>query len=306
MTGIPVERVIGDSYRFVFRNILSIFGIVWLPMVLMAAAVAAVLWTLWPDLAGLDWSSGDLAHKREIGERLLMKVFMLAVPLEIVIALLFVMIVVGIQRRALGLIEGPVYAFFSLGRDVWRLFFGMLLAFLLVWLSTMASVAATFLIFRLGRDMPAIYGLVEFVAVIACICWFFYLFVRLTFFIPPATVAEGGLGLGRSWALGRGNFWRIVVVILACVVGPSIVISMVSEMTVWPFMMAPMLRIQQAAEGHQVLPPDQVFSIFAAAFRQILPLWAGFHLVTFPIAMGLSGAMSAFAYKHLTAPEAEV
>jgi hypothetical protein len=305
MALLPVEQTIGDTYRFVFRNILSIFGIAWLPMVLAAAALAGGFWTLWSDFAGLDWSSqADLAHNRELVERLILKVLGLALPLEIVVVLLLAMIAVGIQRSALGLIEGPVLVFFSLGGAVWRLFFGTLLAFLLIWISTVLTAIATSVLFRLGQHMAALFGLVEFAAVVASFCWFFYLAVRLTFFIPPAVVAEGGLGIERSWALGSGNFWRIVVIFLGCVVAPMIVVSIVSNAIVWPAMVMTMLHLQQATDAHETLPPEQVVALLVAAFGQILPIWIGIQLVTFPVVMGLSNAMSAFAYKHLTAPEA--
>jgi hypothetical protein len=304
MATLPVEQTIGDSYRFVFRNLLSVFGIAWLPLMLIIAVFAAGLWVLRPELTGLAWPADpDPAHNREIAERLVTKIAALALPLEIVVSVLFVMLAVGIQRKALGLIKGAVFVFFSLGGAVWRLFFGLLLAGVLVWLSTALSIGAAVLVFSFGRSKPVGYALVEFAAVIACICWFFYFVVRLGFFIPPAVVAEGGLGIRRSWALGRGNFWRIAIVVLACVVGPSIVVSMATNIVVWPFLAAPLLRFQQAMQTHQVLPQDEVLGMASAAIRQILPLWAGIHLVTFPIMMGLSNAMSAFAYRHLTAPE---
>jgi hypothetical protein len=234
------------------------------------------------------------------------KAWSLLLPIEVLFYLLFAMIVVGIQRKALGRREGPVFVFFSLGGEVWRLLGAMIFAFLLIALNGALTFAAAALVFSAGQsyNLPGIYGLIEFAAVIAGICWFCYFAVRLTFFIAPALVAEGGFGIGRSWTLGRGNFWRIVVVFLACVIGPMIVISMASEAVIWPYMMAPMLRMQQAAEAHQVLPPDQAVALFSSVFRQILPLWAGIQLVTFPVTMGLSNAMSAFAYRHLAAPEA--
>jgi hypothetical protein len=305
MATIPIEQTIGDTYRFVFKNILSIFGIAWLPMVLVAAVFGAGFWILWPDVAGLDWSGhSEAVQNSAIAERLAIKVVSLALPLEILFGLLMVMLSVGLQRKALGLIEGPVFMFFSLGGAVWRLFFGYILAFILIWLSTALSVGAVVLIFSFGQRMPALYGLVEFAAIVAAICWFFYLTVRLMFFIPTVVVAEGGLGLERSWALGHGNFWRIVVVFLACVFAPSIVVSTAANMIIWPFMMGPMMQIQQATEAHQVLPPDQALALFSGVFRQILPLWVGIELVTLPIMVGLSNAMSAFAYRHLTSPKA--
>ncbi len=68
MAQIPLERTIGDTYRFALRNVLSIFGIAWFPILLMIATVAAAAWWLWPDLAGFDWSEhADAAPNQEAG-----------------------------------------------------------------------------------------------------------------------------------------------------------------------------------------------------------------------------------------------
>ena len=48
---------------------------------------------------------------------------------------------------------------------------------------------------------------------IVAVLWYIYAAVRLVFFLPAVVVAEEQIGLGRSWALGRGNFWRIIIVI---------------------------------------------------------------------------------------------
>ena len=254
MAKIPLERTIGDTYRFAFTNILSIFGIAWLPYALMVGVGAAAIWWMWPELSAIDYSSQpDVAQNQEIALRLAGKVLTVIFPLYLLVYVFFAMVVTGVQRKALGLIQGPVFAYFSLGSEVWRLIGAMILAALIVCAGAALTAGVLAAIFWIGerQGVPAIYGLVEFVAVIAAMCWFFYMMVRLWFFLPPVVVAEGGFGLARSWQLGGGNFWRIVALVLACVFGPAIVISMVSNIVFMPFMtgflMSQMLRGGQSA-----------------------------------------------------------
>jgi hypothetical protein len=307
MDKIPLERTIGDTYRFAFSNILSIFGIAWLPCVVTAALIAAVVWWLLPDFAAVDWSSApDMGHNREVGLALWLKLLSVLPPVYLVIYVLFAMITVGIQRKALGLHPGPVFVYFSFGGGVWRLLGGIILAMLLLLLNVLCTEAVVFATFWAGEHyhLPSVWGLVEAIAVIAGVCWFFYSIVRLLFFLPPAVVAEGGFGLARSWELGRGNFWRIFAIIMACVFGPMLVISMVSQIVVMPFMGQALMQIQQAAQNNEVLTPQQMWAIIGPPLHNFLPLWIAYEIVTLPILLGLQNAVSAFAYKNLTNFEA--
>ena len=45
-----------------------------------------------------------------------------------------------------------------------------------------------------------------------------YTLVHATFFLNPIAIAEQRISLKRSWALARGNFWRILVVMLAVLI----------------------------------------------------------------------------------------
>jgi len=89
MGEIPLERTIGDTYRFAFSNILSIFGIAWFPCVLMILAIAGVVWWLMPDFAAVDWSANpDVGLNHEAGMRIWLKI--LAV-LPLVYGLIFIL-----------------------------------------------------------------------------------------------------------------------------------------------------------------------------------------------------------------------
>ena len=44
MAKIPVEKTVSETYGFLFRNILSIVGIVWFPYLLFGGIAGALLW----------------------------------------------------------------------------------------------------------------------------------------------------------------------------------------------------------------------------------------------------------------------
>jgi hypothetical protein len=306
MAQIPLERTIGDTYRFALSNVLSIFGIVWFPILLLAAAAAAGVWWLWPDIAGMDWSAhADAARSQEAAMRFVFKAFAVAGPFYILFYVLIAMMNVGVQRKALGLVEGPVFFYFSLEGTVWRFLGAMILAVILIYMGMALTVGAVAAVFWAGAHfgLPALYGLVEFAAVVAGICWFFYMAVRLMFFLPAVVVAEGGLGLARSWELGAGNFWRMVALFVVCIFAPMMAISMVSNIIVLPFMMSVMIPLQQAADAHQVVTPQQLWAEVGPALRWFVPLFAGLQILSWVVVLGLQNAMSACAYRNIVAPE---
>jgi hypothetical protein len=309
MAQIPLERTIGDTYRFALRNVLSVLGIVWFPMTLIIAAVAVAVWWLWPDMAGLDWSAhAGAARNREAGLRLVSELAATMGPLYILFYVLIAMMTVGVQRKALGLIEGPVFFYFSLDGAVWRFLGAMILSVILIWIGTALTAGAVAAVFWAGGHfaLPMLYGLVEFAAVVAGICWFFYMAVRLMFFLPTVVVAEGGLGLARSWELGAGNFWRIAALFVVCILAPMMAVSMVSNIFVLPFMMSVMIPLQHAADTHQVVTPQMFWAAAGPALRWFVPLFIFFQLVTWVIVLGLQNAMSACAYRNIAAPRMAV
>jgi hypothetical protein len=308
MVQIPVERTINETYGFTFRNILSIFGIVWFPFLIAAAAMAAVGWWLWPDIVNLI-SSLPTAGDNAAGQAMLgfmAKAFTAIGPLFILFWVLQTMIIVGVQRKALGLIEGPVFIYFSLGGAVWRLMLAQFLAGLLLYVVMALAVAGVALVFGLGGyfKLPAIYGLVDAVAVIAAVCGCVYVFVRLVFFLPTAVVAEGGIGIGRAWQLGGGNFWRIVALVLVCVVVPMMGLGMISSVVTTPLMMNAMIPLQRAAEAHEALSAVQFWAQLWPVIKTLALFTIVYQLVTTPIILGLTNAVSARAYKNVTPPDA--
>jgi hypothetical protein len=94
-----------------------------------------------------------------------------------------------------------------------------------------------------------------------------------------------------------------MVIILACVFGPIMIMSMVSQIVVMPFMGNALMQIQQATENHEVLSPDQIWAIIGPTLRSFVPLWIAYEIITLPVILGLQNAVSAFAYMNLTRSE---
>jgi hypothetical protein len=306
MVHIPLERTINETYRFAFRNILSIFGIAWFPGLLALAAIAAALWFLWPDIANLFFSfPSDKNAAAQAMLSFVVKVFTVTGPLYLVLWVLQTMTVVGVQQKALGLIEGPVFIYFSLGSAVWRLLLAHIVVAIVLCLGVALVVLGVMAVFGAGESfhLPALYGLVEAAAVAAAVCACLYGFVRLAFFLPPVVVAEGGIGIGRAWHLGAGNFWRAVALVVVCVWAPAMGLGMVSNIVTTPLMMNAIVPLRHAAEAQGVHSAAQFWATAWPSLKIVVLFMIGYQIVTWPILLGLTNAVSARAYRNVIPPD---
>jgi hypothetical protein len=304
---IPVERTINETYRFTFRNIISIFGIAWFPGLIAAGALAAAIWFLWPDITNLIFAlpAGKEPEARAV-LAFMTRAFALAGPFYLLVWVLHTMAIVGVQRKALGLIEGPVFFYFSLGSAVWRLMAAQLVVFLLLYVGFALAAIGVVAVIGVGEyfHFPAIYGLVDAAAVAGAICLCLYVFARLFFFLTPVVVAEGGIGIGRAWRLGAGNFWRIVLLVIVCMWVPAMALGMISNVVMMPLMMGVIGPMARAAQEHQVQSPAEFWAMAWPSLKYLVYFMIGFQVVTWPIMLGVTNAMSARAYKNVTPPDA--
>src|SRR5262249_36729427 len=117
---------------------------------------------------------------------------------------------------------------FSLGSQVWRLIGSYLLTLLLVWGGAIVAGALIGVIYYLlAKAAPAAAGPVAGLLAIAAFVYLVYAFVRVYFFVPAVVVAENHIGIRRSWHLGRGNFWRIVGIVLIMTIPVGIAAQMI-------------------------------------------------------------------------------
>ncbi|HXC54378.1 MAG TPA: hypothetical protein VNU97_03720 [Rhizomicrobium sp.] len=293
---IPFERTIAGAYRFAFTNILSILGIGWFPFLLFAALVTGLVFALLPLFHGL-W----LADAKRFDQARLVGA---ALPLIgsfflVIVAWMFVaaMVNVGIMRKALGLHPAPVFIFFSLGPQVWQMIGSYLLLMLLAWgavalwgLGIGAVALLLGQVWQAGRG--AIVGLLIF---IACL-WFYYAAIRISFFIPAVVVAENHIGLRRSWHLGRGNFWRILGILLIVSVPVGMAVSTITS-SMMQMSMGPGFGI---TPGMTPADSQKVLMDMFVAMRKIAPYYAGLQLLYVIVISGLTAGAAANAYKFVT------
>ncbi|HWA31526.1 MAG TPA: hypothetical protein VG867_10515 [Rhizomicrobium sp.] len=312
MGKIPVGRTIGQTYEFVFQKYGSLLGVVWLPMVALAAlGYFLFLPALMQIFDQLPWT---FQHPGEpdftwmiSGAFLWLRLF------QVLVLLLFVVIRVGITKEALGIRKGP--KFFYVPADSSELlvvvcyiilYVAMIAviiaaviagAFIALLAGSVAAAAGHFDLHAPGQQLWGILGLVLLVAVLGCAA--FYILVRLTFLMIPATVAERRIGIGRSWSLTRGNFWRIVVVVIAAWLPLIVLEGIVFSIVGLPFM----LQVAAAAHGNHA-DVHALFQSLAKNMIYYIPWFWGVGLLFAPIFFGLTTAPSAFAYRALVPPPA--
>ncbi len=231
--GLIMKMRIGETlegaFGFLFRSIVSVLGTIWLPYVAGAVVIFAVAYAAHPDWSAMfNMNDGNAAAAAMLR----------AVPVFGLGWLIFVvvdaMVRVGLMRKALGLHEGPVFVFFSLGVPVWRMIGANFLVFLISTLVVAAAVAVGVGGVMLAQNaMPQPWrGLFDVLLVIALILGALYVPLRLFFFLPAVVVGEERIGLGRAWELGKSNVLRILVVSAAI----AIAVSFVAGALTAPFM----------------------------------------------------------------------
>ncbi len=286
MAKIPVEHTISSAYSFAFRNILTVIGIAWFPFALVIAIGAGLVLLMVPGLA----APGGPSPAAIAG--------LIAVAPLIVVAYVVAnaMVVVGIMRRALGLSSGPVFAYFSLAAPVWRLLGATILVGLIVFVAVAveAGVIAAVII-AASNGNSGLLGFLSAILIIAACLWTIYFMVRLSFFLPAVVVAEERIGIGRSWELGKGNFWRIFVVWLAIAIPVGMAASILMQAIYGNALMGLVL----ANQGENA-DPTALLNGMIHIFVTYAPYLVVIQLLQLIIMSGLTNGAIAAAYRSVT------
>jgi hypothetical protein len=300
MDKIPVGRTIGFAYGFAFKKFFTILGLIWLPFALTVAAVVAM--GMQSNLFRTAIATNNPAA--------LAKIWFIVIPFYLLAFVLLFMQIVAITQQALGLRSTPTYFYFSLGMPVWRLVGAFLLVGLLI--------IAAFLVFIVGAALVGTIigavtglapgtkpsasaaialGLTAITVIVILYCAFIYAVMRQTFLLTPVVVAEEKIGLRRAWSLGRGNFWRMLAIIL------SIMLPILLAEIVFVFGFVFHGLPPMAAQGAS---PEQI-AIWnaqnAARLQHYWYLWVPVYLVFSTILYGLFCGAQAFAYRTLVPTE---
>jgi hypothetical protein len=289
---IPFERTIAAAYRFVVQNFVSVLGIGWFPFLLVALVAAALLSTVFPQL-DLVLQSGQEKWSQEQLAQLFAPMMGAGIVFAIVIILAAAMVMVGMMRKALGQHPGPVYFYFSLGGQVWRMVGAYILLLLLFWAVTVAiAIGIGIVSFLLSKAAPSAQGPVTVFLVCVALLWGIYAAVRVQFFLPAVVVAENHIGIRRSWNLGRGNFWRIVGIVIAIVLPIGIVHSILTN-----------VLLQTSVAPQSMMTPEEVRLYLEAtirAMKRVWPILVLIELLYMNIVTGLAVGAIANAYNAVT------
>jgi hypothetical protein len=292
---IPVGRTIEDGYSFGFRKFFAVLGVVWLPYLLLGILAVFLLGDFATRfLPALRQMSADHAFgPHGFDSRVLAPLHAISgyIWLFTIAALLVTaMVEVGVMRKALGLSTGPTLVYLSFSSAFWR----MVGAFVLLWLIWIGLIiglaiavgigAALSLSFVPGNGRYVLIGVAGIIAFCAAV----YIIVRLIFFLPAVVVAEERIGIGRSWQLGGGNFWRIFIVAIAIVVPIAfafwILVNVAESFIPWP-------------EFPHTHDPKEIAQFMLQHITPALPLLIAIALVQRVLTMGVWNGAVASAYR---------
>jgi hypothetical protein len=295
---IPVGATIAHAYRFAFGNFPTVLRAMALPLVLQLGLSIVMINRVVPALTAMQ--TNDPAAFSLLGPVLLLY--------PVALILLFVQFT-SVTEAALG---GPArsWLYFPIGKKMWRLVGGFVLAALAIIGLAAAFVIAGYLVLLvlgvvLKASAPdaakAVIGLAAAGLILAAYGGLIFLVVRFFFLLAPVSIAEQRLGVGRAWLLSRGNFWRAFLIVLAILI-PVVVVEYAAMFAVagWP----PMPR----GGGHQAIQAARLawqITALSAASRYwyiAIPLFA----VVMVLYLGAGSAAQAFAYRKLTEDEASV
>ena len=280
MKKIPVLDTIKAAYGFVFTHLGAIIGMIWVPMV--AVTVLGFFVEQRYYAAAADALASNNFARLGPSALSLLCYFVAAI-------LLYAVMYVPVTQLALGQRKDGAMAHFALGPAERRMFRALagLVAFLFLpaliaaYLSSVVRTTAV-----PGASVMATGG----TEVLLVLSYFSlgYIGLRFVFLLPAVAVNEEGPVLPRTWSLSGGNFWRILVIVLATLGPPALVGA----------------GIEIALQGWNAVTPNFANSsaMAAAQLHQIalrMPIAKGVDFLLAPLILGLSAGASAFALRAL-------
>jgi hypothetical protein len=301
MGKIPVGATIAYAYRFAFGSFVKILGVMWLTWALMMVPAFLIMRQMTAFMSA--------AAAQDPGA--LLGAMPLFLALYILIILMLFVQIAGLTRLALGLPMPSPYYYFSLGKPVWRLVGACLLVALIAFVAAIVvgiviGILGAITAIATGGGVSAASGLVVIAITLIVYGVMIYGMVRLGFLLNPVVIAEERIGLKRAWQLGKGNFWRSFVVVLAIFL-PLVVLELAWLYGPWgpgfPMPLAPNATAEQIA-AYQASTMQWM--------DHFVHLFTGYWYLFFPIGLAVGalfyGAMvgaQCFAYRALTQGGAE-
>ena len=294
MRKIPVGATISHAYRFAFGNVLQVFKAIWLP--LLAQLAVGLLLTRRMAVFMTAMQAHDPSAVSLFGPLLLL------IPLVLIF---FFAQLTAATETALGRPPQTWFAF-HFDRPMWRLLGGYLFAALALAAAALVMLLLFFLLTTflsiLLKSMPNSRTVGAVLAVLfmtAYVCVLALLSLRFLFLLAPINVAEQRLGVRQAWELSFGNFWRILLIVIAITL-PLLIIHYA-----FTFALAglpPMMpgATKEAREAADMAWRIRELNIMADRWYLSLPLTGLLMLFQF----GLACSAQVFAWRALTQKDA--
>jgi hypothetical protein len=304
MKKIPVGATIAHAYRFAFQEYLNVARVAWLPLVLTYAGMIPVqlqIAALPAAIAAHDFSA-----------------ITMPVPLIVLIyaasMVMSLMLITGVFQYALGQSEAKNrWYYFSLAKPMWRVLGAiglMILALLGLILVLIIATLIVLFFFRLGLGavhisdtaIKNILGFDTLLAFVVGYCAIIFCILRFGFLICATTIAEGKIGLTRSWTLSHGNFWRILVILLAIFLPfMTLEFAVMAAAGLFPHLPPPGATVAQlqAFQAERMARTTAAMGLMQHYWYVAYPVLAVFVVFLYG---AIAGAQS-FAYRVLTGTE---
>jgi hypothetical protein len=300
MKKIPVGRTIADSYNFTFGHIGAVIGLIWLPLVIYTVGQ----FFIGNYTTGLVNSNDPTAVGRAV---------LLSFSFALVSLFFTAIIGVSLTRQAMTPRSGSIIAHFALGPTEVSYFVSLLAIFLVMLTLYIALVFADVMVESVGVAVLQASGqgattAGKLVAAIILLLLFtfdlgalVYIGVRLAALVAPVTVAEGKMDIIRAWQMTKGNFWRLLLVLVVTVGPIFIVTELATAAIVGPAYVvkfgAAMMQLFEAAANNGQVPTQAMAQVPDISGKAPLLLGLGFFLA--PFTYGLLFAAPAYAYLTL-------
>ena len=285
MNKIPVGKTVAFAYNFLFTRFGTVVGITALPALL----AATVDYLVRSYISTEDTSSAA-------GTNLLISIAGMGATIFI-----WAVTSVGVIRAALGQPLGSGAYYFPVGMVELRMFGAMLRFWLgVVVLIFLASLLSGFGLMLAGVPLdgssepePSAALLIAGLITWGAFGYAIYTIVRMGFLLSPTVVCEDK-GLQRSNDLSRGNFWRIVAILVALILPILFLLSIVG---------AVILRAALGNDYRRIIEDDGMDELIRRAeeaIAQNVLLWEVFNVMIFILAAGLIYGAAAYAYQAAT------
>jgi len=272
---LPLFDVIGNTYRFLFREWWTILRLSWFPLLIVTVVNFYVGWVTMTRMGAVfqgaptDIFSGVSQNVTLSG----ISALVMMLGTAIVAVALHRVILFGDRKPG-------QYIYFAFGR-VEGLFF------LLPLVVTVAGIALM-LLGIVPFALTSAFGLQIYVLPVLLFVSVFLL-VRFCLIFPIAVV-EQRYDFARAWALSRGNFWRIVGVWFVGFVLPAFVLQLA---------IAPLIFVVFGARMAAGPGPDGIANLLEFQ-RSLLPIMTAINYVLSIIVGALGVGFLSYSYKALT------